>query len=157
MIEVLNSEGVEKFLQSQVVGRIGCHADNQTYVVPISYAYDGKFIYCHSHEGRKIFMMRKNPLVCFQVDATSDMAHWKSVIVQGAFQEVWEAAERNYGMRLLISRYLPLISSETMHLGRDWPFTPDDTAEIDGIVFKIIIHEKSGRYEAAKKAPEIPG
>lgn len=157
MVSVLNSEEIEQFLKSQIIGRLGCHADRQTYVVPISYVYDGEFIYCHSYEGLKLSMMRKNPDVCFEVDQTSDMAKWKSVIVQGTFSQVEDAEERNYGMKLLLGRYLPIISSETMHLGKDWPFSPDDTKEIDGILFKITAKQKSGRFESGQDSPAMPG
>jgi len=59
-------------LTSQLIGRIGCHADNVTYVVPVSYVYDGDSIYSHTHEGMKINMMRENPDVCFEADKHED-------------------------------------------------------------------------------------
>ena len=62
------------------MGRIGCYADNEIYVVPITYAYQDGFIYAHSKEGKKVQMMRQNPKVCFQVDAMENMTNWRSVI-----------------------------------------------------------------------------
>jgi len=61
MLGILETDQIEDLLGSQVVGRIGCHADDLTYVVPVSYAYDGSCIYAHSEEGMKIAIMRKNP------------------------------------------------------------------------------------------------
>lgn len=147
MLGILSNEEVEKVLSHQVIGRIGCHADDTTYVVPTSYAYDGAYVYGHTTEGMKINLMRKNPNVCFQVDVMQDMANWKSVIAWGAFEEVWENEERNKSLQTLIDRNLPLISSETTHLTPHWPFPVIDLSSIKGIVFRIRITEKTGRFE----------
>lgn len=157
MLGTLSSEIIEEVLKSSLVGRIGCHADAETYVVPISYAYDGTYIYCHTHDGKKTAMMRKNPGICFQTDEMKDMANWKSVIIQGKFEEVTEAADRSAAMQTLLNRYLPIISSVTTHLGEHWPFQSDNVTDITGIIFRIVIKEKSGRYESSKESPHIVG
>lgn len=157
MLGKLQQQEIEELLHAGIVGRIGCNADGETYVVPISYAYDGVYIYCHTHEGKKSTMMRKNPNICFQVDELKDMANWKSVIVQGRFEELKSHADRNFAMQTLLNRYLPVISSVTTHLGEHWPFHPDDTTEIKGLVFRIAVLEKSGRFESNQQSPNIPG
>ena len=53
MFGTLNPIEIESVLHGQIIGRIGCHIDNTTYVVPISYAYDGEFIYALTNEGLK--------------------------------------------------------------------------------------------------------
>jgi hypothetical protein len=116
MIGELQPQQIEEVLGSQVVGRIGCHASGETYIVPISYAYDGTYIYCHTHEGKKLDMMRQNPKICFEVDDLKDMANWKSVIAKGTFQELIGRHERNNAMQMLLNRYLPVMSSITTHL-----------------------------------------
>jgi uncharacterized protein len=157
MLGTLNHLQTEDLLKSQLVGRIGCHAGGETYVVPISYAYDGKYIYCHTQEGKKTAMMRKNPQVCFQVDEMKDMANWKSVIVQGSFEELKNKADISHAMRTLLHRYLPVVSSATTHLGKLWPFQPDDISEIDGVVFRIEVKEKTGRFESGAESPAMAG
>jgi nitroimidazol reductase NimA-like FMN-containing flavoprotein (pyridoxamine 5'-phosphate oxidase superfamily) len=157
MLGTLDRQQEEDLLKTQTVGRIACYADGETYVVPISYAYDGTYIYCHTHEGKKSTMMRKNPKVCFEVDEMKDMANWKSVIVQGMFEELKDHHERNMAMQTLLNRYLPIISSVTTHLGEHWPFHPDDTAEIKGLVFRIAVKEKSGRFESSQQSPSFAG
>lgn len=149
MFGKLNKEQIEKALSENLIGRIGCHANEKTYVVPISYAYDGKCVYGHTYEGLKINMMRQNPHVCFEVDNTENMANWQSVIAWGTFKELKGVKGRNAGLRKLIDRTLPIISSETVKLTSQWPFPPDDVSKIKGIVFKIYLNEKSGRYENA--------
>jgi uncharacterized protein len=80
MFGKLENTQIEKVIADNIIGRLGCHAEGKTYVVPISYAYDDGFIYARTFEGLKISMMRKNPNVCFQIDEREDMAHWKSVV-----------------------------------------------------------------------------
>ena len=157
MLGTLNTQQIEEVLQHQIVGRIGCHANGETYVVPISYAYDGNYIYCHTHEGKKTGILRKNPKVCFEVDELNDMSNWRSVVVQGEFEEIKDRRARNEAMQTLLRRYLPIMSSVTTHLGAHWPFEPDDTTEIDGLVFRIAVKEKSGRFETNQQSPIICG
>lgn len=157
MLGTLQSTQIEDVLKGQLVGRIGCSTEGEMYVVPISYAYDGKYIYCHTHEGKKTDMMRKNPKICFEVEELKDMANWRSVLVQGQYEELKDRRERNLAMQTLLNRYLPIISSVTTHLGEHWPFHADDTTDIEGVVFRIIVKEKSGRFESAQESPNLPG
>ncbi len=147
MFGELSNEQIEEVLKKQVIGRIGCYGDAQVYIVPVSYAYDGKYVYVRSFEGKKIEMMRKDPKVCFQVDDMQNMANWQSVIAWGEFEELSDVTERNKGLKILIDRHLPLFSSETTHLGVNWPFPPEDLNIIKGIVFRILLKDKTGRFE----------
>ena len=157
MLGALQETEIEDILKNSLVGRIGCHADGETYVVPISYGYDGHYVYCHALEGKKTEMMRKNPRICFLVDEMKDMANWKSVLVQGKYEELTESEQRDHAIKILLNRFLPIISSETTHLGKDWPFHPDNSDEIDGIIFRIDIAKKTGRFENSTESPELPG
>ncbi len=140
-------DGIESLLSTRLIGRIGCHADGLTYIVPISYAYDGDYVYAHTFPGLKVDIMRKNPSVCFQVDKMKDMANWESVIAWGKFEEITDPAQRRVALRKLIDRNLPLVSSETVHLFPHWPFIPEDLNTIEGIVFRIELTNKTGRFE----------
>lgn len=157
MLGILQPDQIEKVITSGLVGRIGCHAAGETYIVPISYAYDGGFFYCITKEGKKISMMRDNPSICFQIEEMNDMANWKSVLIQGTFEEIIKPKERISAIQTLLHRYLPVISSVTTHLGEYWPFEPDDVNEIKGIVFRIAVKEKTGRFELTEQSPYIAG
>jgi nitroimidazol reductase NimA-like FMN-containing flavoprotein (pyridoxamine 5'-phosphate oxidase superfamily) len=154
MFGILSFPEIEKLLSKQVIGRIGCYYDDKVYVVPISYFYDGQYIYCHTYEGRKIEMMRKNPKVCFQVDHLQNMANWQSVIAYGEFEELTEPLARKNALQKLHERQLPMISSETVHLSADWPFIPSELNKISGIAFRIRVDEKTGRFEKTHGAEE---
>ena len=106
MIEPLDDTEIEAFLRQQVVGRIGCHVDGSTYVVPVIYAWDGECVYVLSIEGRKVQMMRANPHVCFEVDEYRSGGAWRSVIVEGTYEELEGGAARG-AIELLIKRFAP--------------------------------------------------
>ena len=149
MFGKMTTEEMDILLKKQLIGHIGCHADGITYIVPISYVYDGTHIYAHSLRGMKIDIMRKNPKVCFQVDNTRNLANWQSVICQGEFEEILEETNKQDALRKLNSRALPIINSQTMHLSAEWPFNATEDEPIEGIFFRIRLLEKTGRFERA--------
>lgn len=151
MFGQLTPEQIEEVLTKQIIGRIGCHADNVTYVVPTSYAYYNNTIYCHTYEGMKVRMMKQNPQVCFEVDVLENLSSWKSVIAWGEFEEIIKQDNRKAAVQILLNRTLPFLSSKTMQLGKDWPFKENNPEDIDGILFKIELKNKTGRYESLDK------
>ena len=157
MFGKLTAEQIEEVLQTQFLGHLACHADDQTYLIPISYAYENNSLYVHSEDGMKIKMMRENPKVCIQVDERQDMSNWRSVIGWGQFSEITNEEERKKALQLLVSRQLPILSSSTTHLGNNWPFSSTDVAVIPGIVFKITLDKKTGRFEENKVSPQFAG
>lgn len=152
----LQEQEIEEVLSRQYIGRLGCSAQGRTYIVPISYAYDGNYLYFHAaQDGAKLQMMRDNPEVCFQTDVMENMASWKSVICWGTFKEVTDELERTEALKALLSRELPIITSQTVKLTPSWPFQPDDFNDIKGIVFRIHITERTGRFENIQKHAEL--
>ena len=149
----LGKEAIETILHRQFIGHVGCHANDTTYVVPISYAYEDSCIYAHTHEGMKLNMMRQNPKVCFEVYTMENMANWQSVVSWGNFEEVIDRSEREKALRVLIKRELPFLTSKTVQLTEDWPFLPEDLNSIEGIVFRIKLTIKTGRYENTEIIP----
>jgi uncharacterized protein len=139
---------IEELLQTQHIGRIGCHNNGVTYIVPVSYAYDGTHVFVHANEGMKIDFMRKNPAVCFQVDNLQDLGNWQSVIAWGTYEELPEGPQRRHAIDTLLKRRLPIISSVTTHLGANWPFSAEGDTKLEGIIFSIALQEKTGRFES---------
>jgi nitroimidazol reductase NimA-like FMN-containing flavoprotein (pyridoxamine 5'-phosphate oxidase superfamily) len=104
MIVELDAEAIDDLLASEVVGRIGCHLDGLTYVVPVIYAYDGSALYVASLEGKKTRMMRAAPAVCFEVDRYEGPHGWRSAIVQGRYEEL-EGDAATQALSLLAQRF----------------------------------------------------
>lgn len=146
MIGELDEDQIEQLLSKQIIGRIACHREDFVYLIPISYAYEDGAIYARGFNGLKFDIMRENPNVCFETDDAADMANWKSVIAWGKFEEL-KNSEREKGLRILLHRHVPLSSSVLTHLGEEWPFSEEDLDEIVGVVFRINITKKTGKFE----------
>jgi nitroimidazol reductase NimA-like FMN-containing flavoprotein (pyridoxamine 5'-phosphate oxidase superfamily) len=147
MIDNLTTAQIAYVLQRELIGRIGCSADNEVYVVPIAYAFDGKYIYAHSREGMKIEMMRKNPDVCFEVDRIENMRNWTSIIVRGKFQELTREIDRTRALKILNDRLVPYGISETMEPRGPSPGKKTIEKDRKPVVYRISITEMTGRYE----------
>ncbi len=149
MLGELSLTQIEQVLHSEVIGRIGCHAGGRTYVVPVTYAYDGERLLCHSGLGMKIQMMRENSEVCFEVEQVDNLASWRSVIAWGTYEEL-HGEEAKKAMGLLVERVMPLMASATAHLshveekllqGQEYEPSPQ------AVIFCIHLKEKTGRFE----------
>jgi len=151
MMGQLTSGEIESLLRDCVLGRIGCSDGQMVYVVPISYAYVGQYVYCHTHEGLKIDILRKNPAACFEVERLENLANWQTVIAHGTFEELTDPAVRLGALQKLYDRRLPAITSQTTRLTADWPFGAESLGEIEGITFRIRLDSKSGRFEKAER------
>jgi len=149
MIGQLKNEEIEKILRENVVGRIGCNDGEKTYVVPVNYVYDDKFIIAHSVLGMKIRMMRKNPQVCFEVDEMKSFTNWRSVIAWGEYQELTDERDRFYAMKLFVDRMMHMKVSETAISAKkvDERVLLRSPGNIKPIVYRIVITEKTGRFE----------
>lgn len=158
MLGQLTSNEIEELLSSEITGRIGCHADGMTYVVPITYAYRTGVVYCHTAEGQKIRMMRKNPDVCFEVDRIEDIGNWKSVVANGRFQEL-EGRAALEAMDVLIGRFAALERREGAHPSYVFRVSDAEPARADGgaiVLFRIRLTEKTGRFERTERQPPNP-
>jgi uncharacterized protein len=136
-----------QLLQSEVIGRLGCAAEGKVYVMPITYAIEDKYLYAHSKEGMKLQLMRKNPSVCFEVDRIDNMVNWRSVIVQGKFEELKTKKAIAHANQLLNERLEPLLHSQAI---KPKALTTDANTVVKGlraIYYRIHIKEISGRFE----------
>lgn len=149
MLGELNLDAQEDLLNTQSLGRIGCHADGVTYIVPVHYIYEAPYIYAHSARGLKIELMRKNPEVCFEVDQIRDFFNWQSVICWGTFEEITEMGASVRAMEKIIDRIEPyLAKTEDAHPSHG---IADQASEIgttkELVLYRIKLNKKSGRFE----------
>lgn len=136
VIRVLPEEQIEDLLRTALVGRIACCAhgaeggNGRPYLVPLAYGYDGAAAYGISGLGRKIRIMRAQPLVSFEVDRAEAEDRWASVIADGVYEELTTPEER----AACIANVYPD------------PATRPQIAP-EQICFRIRFTAKSGRYE----------
>ncbi|HTQ10138.1 MAG TPA: pyridoxamine 5'-phosphate oxidase family protein [Fimbriimonadaceae bacterium] len=145
MIQALDRSEIEELLRSSTFARIGCHADGETYVVPVAYVYDvpHRRLVLQSKHGKKIEMMRSNPDVCVEVDDPGDLLTWRSAILWGRFEELHGTAALE-ALAMLVDRFEPLFEA-----ARADSLTPPrlrHEPERD-VVFAIQIDRITGRWE----------
>jgi uncharacterized protein len=80
-------------LRKATIGRLGCALNNQPYVVPVNFAFDGTYLYGFTTLGQKVEWLRNNPLVCFEVDEITGQNDWMSIILFGSYQELPDKVE----------------------------------------------------------------
>jgi nitroimidazol reductase NimA-like FMN-containing flavoprotein (pyridoxamine 5'-phosphate oxidase superfamily) len=138
---------MENLLHAQLVGRMACIQDNEPYIVPMAYAFDGVRILGQTAPGMKLRILRKNPKVCFEVDQLIDLRNWKSVIVFGTFQEV-SAVSLPQTRQWLFDRIYPLSTAARLHNhGHAIEYVPEDDMRVKPVLFSIVINRMTGRYE----------
>jgi nitroimidazol reductase NimA-like FMN-containing flavoprotein (pyridoxamine 5'-phosphate oxidase superfamily) len=86
----LSRAEIDEFLRGQRIARLGCHAGDVTYVVPLIYAFADDAVVAVTTEGRKTAMLRENPRVCVEVDEydMDGKGSWRSVIAYGRYEEL---------------------------------------------------------------------
>lgn len=93
-VEELTVDECRKTLEKMKMGRLACSFENQPYIVPFSFAYDGKsYLYAFSTVGQKIRWMRENPLVCVETDEVENQEDWTTLVVFGRFEELPDEPE----------------------------------------------------------------
>ena len=154
MIGNLDDDQMNRLLCSEWKGRIGCHARGRTYVVPVSYVYDGMAIYGETGTGLKVGMMRENPQVCFEIDHSSDITSWESVIVHGRFEELQDEAAQ-----AAVTKLRARMHELADHDGQIAPHGAgrssvgrEETGPRSEVVYRIVIEERSGRFEHPDRA-----
>ncbi|MDR6942273.1 pyridoxamine 5'-phosphate oxidase family protein [Mucilaginibacter pocheonensis] len=148
MLGTLNESQIESLLKEQVIGRIACHLQGETYIVPINYVYKDGYIYGHSALGKKIRMMRANPAVCFEVEHIYNVFRWQTVIAKGMFEEITDMEEKQQAMQGIIHRIMPLVSSPEGHPSHGITEKDSDVGTtVELILYRIKLSEMSGRFE----------
>ena len=148
MLGVLTDIQIKNVLTSQLLGRLACTNGVLPYIVPVTYAYDGKYIYGQTNEGMKLNILRKNPHVCFEVDMMTDMANWQSVLVYGTFEEL-EGEKEKKARDILFNRVFHLMTSSTVHAHGHEPDNGnvENTNRIKSVMYRINIEKCTGRFE----------
>lgn len=143
--EIKDLETIEWILQEAEIVRIALSDNNHPYLVPMNFAYHEKCIYLHSaNEGRKIDILKKNNLACFQADIHTQIVkgikpcNWGmcyySVMGRGHAQFLDDIKEKKEALNLIFKKYSSQSSFE---------YSPEDLEAV--IVIKIEIHKFTGK------------
>ena len=142
-IRTLSALECTKLLTANRVGRLACAKDGQPYVVPLHYAHADNHLYAFSMLGKKIDWMRSNPLVSVQIDEHGQGRGWKSVIVDGRYEEppdrIGHKVERDHAWSVLSKH------ADWWEPGALKPATPLVSDGTPHVFFRISIEQVSGR------------
>jgi len=149
MSNELSLAQIEETLQSHYIGHLAYTLDNKPFVVPITYLYDAEHnsLIGYTAEGHKIEVMRKNPYVCVEVSSIRDLSHWKSVVVEGTYEEL-SGMDAVNALQSLVSKLERLINEEgKQHVDqiREMARANDKATKV---IYRINISQKVGRFEA---------
>lgn len=115
--EVTDLMKIENIISRCTCCRIGFHDDGEVYIVPLSFGYEAKgdtyiFYFHGAKEGRKIDLIKKNPIVGFEMDtnyavneadlACGYSARFQSIIGNGVVSIVSEIKEKKLGLSLIM-------------------------------------------------------
>jgi nitroimidazol reductase NimA-like FMN-containing flavoprotein (pyridoxamine 5'-phosphate oxidase superfamily) len=143
--EITDKEEIDRIIRQADICRLGLSRDNRPYVVPVSFGYDGDFIYFHTgREGLKIDYLQANDRVCFEMECDVRMlpdndsaCKWSvtylSVIGFGRAEEITETQGIRFALNLIMKHYS----------GREWEF---DAAALERTrVWRIAVEEMTGK------------
>ena len=115
--EVTDFIKIENIISRCTCCRIGFHDNGEVYIVPLNFGYEVKddtyiFYFHGAKEGRKIDLIKKNPVVGFEMDtnyllneadfACGYSARFQSIIGNGVISIVSEIEEKKLGLSLLM-------------------------------------------------------
>ena len=149
MIREMPYEACELLLRNNFIGRIAYIASGAPHVVPMTYYYSNqskKSLLLYSLEGHKIDAMRKNRWVGFQVDEIESITRWRSVLVQGEFEQL-EHIDAKEVLHEFSQGVKDVVNRTT---GKGVQFIHEFSSKLQAqkgapIVFRINIHEVIGK------------
>lgn len=141
-MSTLEDEGIERIFERGELAHLGCYANKEVYIVPVTYVYADGYIYSYSQPGKKIEMMRRHPEICIQVEEVQNYFQWQSAIAWGRFEELsGEQAAR--AMRLIIAKIAKnLDDRQISELEVDLKATLETA-----IIYRMKIKRATGRFE----------
>ncbi len=149
---IIDRQLIDQILAQAQVCRLGLCRDNQPYIVPLSFGYDGQCLFFHTAlEGRKIDYMIANPRVCFELEhevrlVSHEMnpCQWSfsfySVIGFGRLEELKEPKEQMHALNQIMHHYS----------GRAWDFTEEALGKVR--TWRLVIGEITGKKSKDKPA-----
>ena len=143
--EITTRSGIDEIINTAEVCRLAFAKDNEPYLVPVSFGYDGENIFVHTaREGKKIEFLKLNNRVCFEFETDAKIvghdtigckwtASFKSVIGFGKMIKITDEAEAMNALNQIMLKYS----------GKEWDFTNKDLNRV--YLWKIEIDEISGK------------
>lgn len=155
MERALSDAEMNTLLESELYGHLACSDKGQPYIVPLAYVFHENALYGQTTEGKKVEILRQNPLVCFQVQQQKGK-EWRSVLCFGTFEEFafeqLDEVEASMIVELLTNRLGGIqenIGIAIPQYAFEKKTTPLRVNNRKSTLFRIVVTEKTGKlYEA---------
>lgn len=142
-IRTLSPKECTDLLAANRLGQLATSKDGRPYVTTIHYTYAESAIYAFSMPGKKIEWMRANPQVALLVEEHGQGKGWRSVILEGRYEELPDRIgykrQRDHAWSILSKH------ANWWEPGGLKPFSAAPTDDSRAVFFRIIIEEVSGR------------
>lgn len=148
--EITERSEMDAIIRGAQVCRLAFAKNDEPYLVPISFGYDGSALYFHTAlVGRKLDFVEANPRVCFEFEGNVELVDhpeiackwtyaFESVIGYGTMTELIEPEDKAHGLNQIMRQYS----------GRDWPM---DAKAVTGTrVWRLDVESLSGKRSWAK-------
>jgi len=146
--QITQRDEIDTIINACQVCRLALARDNQPYIVPVCFGYDGGAVYLHTaRKGKKIDFFLANDRVCFEFEgdvrlkkdeekACKWSLFYESVVGEGTISELTEPKEMQYGLNRIMKQYS----------GKSWRFDAESMAGLR--VWKITIASINGKRSA---------
>lgn len=133
-LEITDKQTIEEIIATADVIRIGLIDGKEPYIVPMNFGYKASYFYMHcANEGRKIEVIKKNPLACFELDTDHNLktapraCGWtmtfRSVMGTGKIEIIKDSTEKQKGLSVIMDQY----NTEGMAMPYDFSKLMDKT------------------------------
>jgi nitroimidazol reductase NimA-like FMN-containing flavoprotein (pyridoxamine 5'-phosphate oxidase superfamily) len=147
--EITDEAEVVDLLSSETICRLAFAEGNVPYIVPVNYGYRDGALYIHSApEGRKIAIIEKNDLVCFEVESGVHMVSadsacgfsmaYRSVIGYGKARVLHDSGMKRGALNIIMKQ-------QTGSEG--WSFSEKPLEKV--AVIKVEIQSMSGKKSSS--------
>ena len=110
-------EILDQIIQGSEICHLACCLDGKPYLIPLSFGYDGKYLYFHtSKKGKKINAFDQDPKICLnfvtgvKLDSSGNQAcswdfHYQSAIINGSIEEVIDLEKKRLALVRITKQY----------------------------------------------------
>ncbi len=127
--EITNQEEIKQIIKQALFCNVAMCRENNPYLVPMNFGFDGKYIYLHSaSEGRKIDILKENPSVCINfvqniqfiqsLKVCQSSMQYNSVLIFGQVEFIQEEKEKRKALNFIIRQYHRNINEEQLEFSK---------------------------------------
>jgi nitroimidazol reductase NimA-like FMN-containing flavoprotein (pyridoxamine 5'-phosphate oxidase superfamily) len=114
--EITDKSVLDEILTSSKICRLAMIDNGLPYILPFNFGFRENCIYIHSAPaGKKIDLLKENPLVCFEVEQQSDIMEdevackwstlYRSVVGYGNVEIITDFEQKTHGLEIIMTQH----------------------------------------------------